>query len=92
MNQSELIDAVAASTGYSKTQVKATVDAIVDAKVDALKRGEDVNVSGLGIFKIQNRDQRKARNPRTGEEVIIAAHKVVKFKLSKPVLEAINRR
>ena len=92
MNKTELVSAVAASTGLQKVQVEKAIDGINREISNALRRGDDVKLVGFGSYVIQHRDQRKGRNPRTGEEVTIAASKAVKFKASKDLSEAVNRR
>lgn len=57
---------------------------------EALKGGTDVNIPGVGKFKVVAKPARTARNPATGETVQVAAHKTVKFTLSKALKEAVN--
>ena len=75
MNKTELIDAVSASTGLTKTDTKKTVDALFEELTKSLKKGEAVQIIGFGSFKVSERNARKGRNPRTGEEIRIAARK-----------------
>jgi DNA-binding protein HU-beta len=89
MNKAELIDAMSAGAGISKADAKKALDAFVDATTDALKKGDRVALVGFGSFSVSTRAARKGRNPQTGQEINIAAKKVVKFKsgaeLSKTV-------
>lgn len=80
MNKAELIDAMAASAGLSKADAKRALDAFVGATTDALKKDERVALVGFGSFSVSTRAARKGRNPQTGQEINIAAKKVVKFK------------
>jgi DNA-binding protein HU-beta len=92
MNKGEMIDAVAASTGQSKAVVKSILEACTEEKASALRRGEDVALAGWGSYKVQQRDQREARNPRTGERITIAPRKVVKFSAASSLADGVNRR
>ena len=80
MNKAELIDAMAANAGISKAEAKKALDAFVDATTGALKKGDRVALVGFGSFSVSTRAARKGRNPQTGQEINIAAKKVVKFK------------
>ena len=80
MNKAELIDAMAAGAGLSKADAKRALDAFVGSTTDALKKGDRVALVGFGSFSVSTRAARKGRNPQTGQEINIAAKKVVKFK------------
>jgi len=80
MNKAELIDAMAAGAGISKAQAKKALDSFIGATTDALKKGDRVAMVGFGSFSVSERAARKGRNPQTGQEIDIAAKKVVKFK------------
>ena len=90
MNKTELISAVAAATELSRKDADKAVNAAVDAIVAALKAGEKVQIVGLGGFEVKERAARAARNPRTGEEIQIAASKSVSFKPGKALKDEIN--
>lgn len=62
------------------------VDGVIDIMKDAFKNGRNVYLRGLGSFIIRERKQKTARNPRTGEAVIIPAHKDVKFTQSQSLI------
>jgi DNA-binding protein HU-beta len=80
MNKAELIDAMAFNSGLSKADAKRALDGFTKATGNALGNGERVALVGFGSFSVSERSARKGRNPRTGEEINIAAKKVVKFK------------
>lgn len=62
------------------------VDGVIDIMKDAFKNGRNVYLRGLGSFMIRERKQKTARNPRTGETIIIPAHKEVKFNQSQSLI------
>ena len=80
MNKGELIDSLAGSTGESKRTVTSVVDGLIDEVQNAVKKGEKVTLPGFGTWERRNRAARTARNPRTGEEIKVAASKVPAFK------------
>ncbi|KER68464.1 DNA-binding protein [Burkholderia cepacia] len=90
MNKQELIDAIAAGTGVSKSEASKTVQAVLDAITDAVSRGEAVQLIGFGAFSQGRRAARTGRNPATGQEIAIAAANTVKFTAGKAFKDAVN--
>lgn len=62
------------------------VDGVIDIMKDAFKNGRNVYLRGLGSFVIKERKEKTGRNPRTGEVIIIPAHKDVKFNQSQSLI------
>ena len=62
------------------------VDGVIEIMKDAFKNGRNVYLRGLGSFIIKERKERTGRNPRTGEVIIIPAHKEVKFNQSQSLI------
>ena len=87
MNKSDLVDALASSTGMTKADAARAVDALfaTDTGIISknLKYGKKVQITGFGTFERRSRKRRKARNPQTGEEIMIAATKVPAFRPGK---------
>ena len=90
MNRSELERRVAERTGLASSAAKGAVDAVFDVIAEALASGEDARVSGFGVFGIKARSARIGRNPRTGENVSIAASTAPTFKPGKALKDAVN--
>ena len=89
MNKGELIDAMAADTGLTKTQSTACLDSMMTAIRKALKKGDKVTLVGFGTYSVSKRAARTGRNPQTGKAIKIAAQNVVKFKAGKELSEAV---
>lgn len=62
------------------------VDGVIDIMKDAFKNGRNVYLRGLDSFVIKERKEKTGRNPRTGEVIIIPAHKEVKFNQSQSLI------
>lgn len=62
------------------------VDGVIDIMKDVFKNGRNVYLRGLGSFIIKERKEKTGRNPRTGEVIIIPAHKEVKFNQSQSLI------
>ena len=80
MNKGDLISKMAADSGISKVQASAALNAFTDAITDSLAKGENVQLTGFGTFKVNERAARKGRNPQTGQEIPIKASRVASFK------------
>ena len=90
MNKAELIGSIADKSGLSKADASKALDALVASVTDALSGGERVSLVGFGSWSVDERGARTGRNPRTGEEIQIAAKKVVKFKPGAGLTDAVN--
>ena len=92
MNKSQLAERLAGRTGMSKAVAKHAVDGVFERIGDALAKGEDVRFPGFGAFDARNRPARTARNPRTAENMTVAASTVPVFKAGKTLKDAVNSR
>ena len=90
MNKADLADAVNEYLGTTKVQAEGVVQLIIDQIHESLKKGEDVSIAGLGIFKVAHRKARTARNPRTGEPIDVPAMNVPKFKAAKALKDTVK--
>lgn len=90
MNKSELVDSIAQSAGLTKEQAAKAVNAFTESVQGALQRGDDVALVGFGTFSVKERAARTGRNPKTGEEIQIAASKVPSFKAGKGLKDSVN--
>ena len=80
MNKTELIDAIAAESGLSKTDSRKALDCMVSVVAKSLKGDDNVILTGFGTFGTAVRAARTARNPKTGSPVEVKAKKAVVFK------------
>jgi integration host factor subunit beta len=91
MIKSELVECVTRNyPGLYQRDAETAVDAVLDAIVDALARGNRVEIRGFGAFSSKERRSRVGRNPRTGQHVPVVAKRVTTFKASKEIRDALN--
>ncbi|MDN5619067.1 MAG: HU family DNA-binding protein [Psychrobacter sp.] len=90
MNKQELINAIAADTGMTKTAVKIMLQSFEFRVTEALANGNEVKMIGFGTFKARPQPARIGRNPATGGEVEVPAKKRVSFIAGKGLKEAVN--
>jgi len=91
MNKTELIQAVAEQSGFTKKDATKAVDAVFASIEGALSKGEKVQLIGFGNFEVRERAARKGRNPQTGKEITIAATKVPAFKPGKALKDSVSK-
>lgn len=90
VNKTELIDEIAKAADISKASATRALDAVIESVTSTLKQDGSVTLAGFGTFVVGSRAARIGRNPRTGEEISIAAAKVPKFKPGKALKDAVN--
>ena len=81
MNKSALIEAAAAKAQVSKAEAAKVIDAALEAAVEAVKKGEGLQLIGYLTIGVANRAARVSKNPRTGAVVNVPAKKVAKARL-----------
>ena len=76
--------------GLTKVDAKKALDATVAAIIDALKKGDKVQLVGFGTFAVTEKPAREGINPATKEKITIAAKKVAKFKAGAELADAVK--
>jgi nucleoid DNA-binding protein len=89
MNRTDLINKVS-EVVLSRREGRAAVDCMLSAIAEALNKEEPVTFLGFGSFRVVRKKARHGRNPRTGETMVIPAHKVPKFTPAKALKETVN--
>jgi DNA-binding protein HU-beta len=92
MNKTELVDAIAADSGLTKTDAAKALDAFVGNVSTTLKKGDEVAITGFGKFSVAKRSARTGRNPQTGETMKIKASKAPKFTAGAGLKDAVAGR
>jgi DNA-binding protein HU-beta len=90
MNKEQLVAEIASTTGKTKKEAQDFLDAYIGAITNALAHNDNIQLAGLGSLTVKKRKATTGRNPRTGEEIKIAAKNVVKFSAAKKLKDAVN--
>jgi DNA-binding protein HU-beta len=90
MNKSDLVAAMAKSSGASKAAAEKGLNGMLDAVTKSLKKGDKVTLVGFGTFSVAKRAARQGRNPQTGKPMKIKAKKVAKFKAGSKLAAAVK--
>jgi integration host factor subunit alpha len=76
--------------GFSKKESADLVDLVFETMKETLGRGEKIKISGFGNFVLRDKRQRQGRNPQTGEPITITERRVLNFKASQLLKQALN--
>ena len=87
----DIIQQVSLTIGKPKTEITEVVDAFLDCIVHNVSSGSKVNISDLCIASVKDVPERQRRNPQTGANVTVSAHKKIALKPSKPFKDAVNK-
>ena len=91
MTKAELVEEVSRVSDLTKKHSEVIVDTVFKSIIDALHRGEKIELRGFGSFRLRKREPRKGRNPKTGEEVPILPRRVLVFRPSHVLKNRINQ-
>jgi DNA-binding protein HU-beta len=90
MNKNDLTQQVSDRAGIGKNEAAKAVDAVFDCISETLKAGDEVRLTGFGVFAVASRAGGKGRNPQTGEEITIKPSKQPRFRPGKQLKDSLN--
>ncbi|MDR2161422.1 MAG: HU family DNA-binding protein [Desulfovibrio sp.] len=90
MTKADLVDKIAAKAGLTKVSAEKALGAFLTSVQDQLVKDGKLTLTGFGTFAVENRTERKGRNPRTGAVINIPATKVVKFRVGKTLKDTVK--
>ena len=93
MTKAEIVQALYSKVGgFSRKESAELVDLVFEMMKETLGRGEKIKVSGFGNFVLRDKRQRPGRNPQTGQPIRISERRVLTFKASQILKQALNQR
>ena len=90
VTKADIVQSIMGQIGFTKNQSSEVTETLLEVIKRTLASGEDVLVSGFGKFCVNEKAQRKGRNPATGESMMLKPRKVVTFKCSGKLKKKIN--
>jgi len=88
--KSDILDALYEKTGMNRTEIRNAIDLFIDEMKEALMRRQVIELRGFGTFEVRVRKARpRARNPRTGENIVIRSHGAVTFRSGRELKQAV---
>ena len=90
MTKADIIERVAEQCGITKKDSIDMVESVFSIIKSTLETGEDIKVSGFGKFEVREKHERRGRNPQTGEAIVIEARRILSFKPSTILKNALQ--
>ena len=90
ITKKDIVEDISARTGLTQVDTKAIVECFLDSIIKAMSNGNNIEIRGFGRFKIKERKERLARNPRTGESVKVDAGIKPVFEDSRELTKLLN--
>jgi len=91
MTKAHLVERVYESQDLlTKAQAAQIVESFLGIAKSSLANGDNLLISGFGKFSVKNKNERRGRNPQTGEDLMLSARRVVTFKPSGSLREKLN--
>lgn len=90
MSKADLVNYIAAETGLTKADATRALEAMMSGVIKGLKEEGKVTLTGFCTFAAKNKPSKEARNPRTGEKVVIPARVAANIKAGSKLKEALN--
>jgi integration host factor subunit beta len=91
MLKSDLINILVVKRGVTQKQAEATIETIFDSMKDALCKGENIEIRGLGAFHVKHYEGYQGRNPKTGEVIPVKPKRGILFRTGKELRDRVNR-
>ena len=92
MTKADIVEKIAKKCGITKRESIDMVETVFSVLKTTLENGEDIKISGFGKFEVKNKHDRKGRNPQTGESIIIDARRILSFKPSTILKNAVQAK
>lgn len=89
LTKADIVEKVHEKIGFSKKDSSEIVERVFELIKQTLEKGEHVKISGFGKFDVRSKRARRGRNPQTGEEIEISARRVLTFKPSQLLKDAL---
>jgi integration host factor subunit alpha len=90
MTKADIVERIQSQIGYTKKESSDLLEAVFEVLKGTLETGENIKISGFGNFVVKIKNDRRGRNPQTGETITIEARRVLTFKPSVLLKQAIN--
>lgn len=91
LTKADLIESIYNQVGFSRSTSARMVETVLEIIKGKLEEGEEVLVSGFGKFSPRNKEQRRGRNPATGESLTLKERRIITFKCSSVLKKRINK-
>lgn len=91
MTKAEIVERLYERVGLPKQEVSDVVESVFEVIKGRLAKGDKVKISGFGNFAVRTKQARRGRNPQTGETITLPGRRVLSFKASPLLKDALNQ-
>ena len=91
LTKAHIVEAIAEQNSFPKNKSSEIFEFLLELIKKSLESGEDVLISGFGKFCVREKKERKGRNPATGEDMMMAPRRVVRFRWSRNLKKKLNQ-
>ena len=90
LTKHDIVEQINSELGFLKNQSIKVTESLILLIKDTLESGDDLLISGFGKFCVKDKEERKGRNPATGEDLMLKPRRVVTFKCSGKLRDKVN--
>jgi len=90
LTKNQIVDSIQDSLGFPRNRSVQLTETLLELIKKTLESGEDIMISGFGKFCVKQKNNRRGRNPATGEDMMLDARRVVTFTCSGKLRDRIN--
>ena len=91
MTKADIVEVIHQKIGFGRKESTEIVEQVFEIIQETLENGEKAKISGFGNFVVRQKRPRRARNPKSGDEIVISGRKVVTFKSGNVLRKALNQ-
>jgi integration host factor subunit alpha len=92
LTKAMIVDAIHEQLGYPKNKSAEMLETLLELMKSNLEKGQDVLISGFGKFCVKEKNERRGRNPATGDDMLLGKRRVVTFRCSHLLRDKINNQ
>ena len=90
LTKTDIVERIIEKNDFRPAEAKAVLEELLEIIKSTLASGEDLMISGFGKFQVNEKKQRKGRNPATGNSMVLDKRRVVTFKCAGKLKDRIN--
>lgn len=90
MTKADIASKIQSKLGLSRKESEELLESVLGIMKSTLESGEKLKINGFGSFLIKDKNPRRGRNPQTGESIILDGRRILTFKASQILKDAVN--
>jgi len=90
MRKQDFVKAISEKNSVTEKEAEKALKMVLDTITDTLEKGEEINITGFGKFRVAETSERKTINPQTKQEMTVPAGKAVRFTAGSTLKSVVN--